>query len=79
MQVIDPSPSQAKLMMERRARSDGEAKQRMKEAHARRRAWQGQDPRHAAGRVDSPAIRPPPYCTEFGNGDFWRRGHAHST
>ena len=20
---------------------------------------------------DSPAIRPPPYCTEFGNGDFW--------
>ena len=49
MQVIDPSPSQAKLMMERRARSDGEAKQRMKEAHARRRAQQGQDPRHAAG------------------------------
>ena len=33
----------------------------------------------AAGSFDSPAIRPPPYCTEFGNGDFWRRGHAHST
>ena len=28
---------------------------------------------------DSPAIRPPPYCTEFECGDFWRRGHAHST
>ena len=28
---------------------------------------------------DSPAISPPPYCTEFEYGDFGRRGHADST
>ena len=34
---------------------------------------------HAAQSIDSPAIRDPPYCTGFECGDFWRRGHAHST
>ena len=32
-----------------------------------------------ATQCDSPAIRGPPYCTGFECGDFWRRGHAHST
>ena len=40
----------------------------------RAKAWPLESP-----HLDSPAIRPHPYCTEFGNGDFWRRGHAHST
>ena len=34
---------------------------------------------HLPPEVDSPAISPPPYCTEFEYGDFGRRGHADST
>ena len=37
LQMIDPSPSQAALLMERRARKDGEAARRQVEAQAQRR------------------------------------------
>ena len=41
LQMIDPSPSQAALLMERRARKDGEAARRQAEAQAQRRARHG--------------------------------------
>jgi len=41
LQMIDPSPSQAALLMERRAQKDGEAARRQVEAQAQRRARYG--------------------------------------
>ena len=41
LQMIDPSPSQAALLMERRARKDGEAARRQAEAQAQRRVRHG--------------------------------------